>query len=333
MARHRFGLLLIATLLGAPGGDCLSAPPAIDLPHAYYYSEMYLPQLTSGPSSVAWAPDSREVVYSMAGSLWRQRTDATRAVQLTDGPGYDYQPDWSPDGCCIVYTSGDAQASELWLLELGSGHAVQLTHDGAVNLEPRWSPDGQRIVFVSTAYHRHFHVFVAAVHGISLGEVVRLTGENQSALPRYYYSAFDHEINPTWSRDGQAVLYVSNRGRIHGTGGFWQMPATPGAEPRELRYEETNWQARPEYSPDGKRIVYSSYLGRNWLQLWLMPAGGGEPLPLTYGDWDETGPRWSPDGRQIAFISNRAGDTQLRLLQLPGGSSRALEADERQYLR
>ena len=72
---------------------------------------MYLPQLTSGPSSVAWSPDSREVVYSMAGSLWRQRTDATRAVQLTDGPGYDYQPDWSPDGRCIVYTSGDAQAS------------------------------------------------------------------------------------------------------------------------------------------------------------------------------------------------------------------------------
>ena len=106
MARHRFGLLLIATLLGAPGGECLAAAPAIDLPHAYYYSEMYLPQLTSGPSSVAWSPDSREVVYSMAGSLWRQRTDATRAVQLTDGPGYDYQPDWSPDGCCIVYTSG-----------------------------------------------------------------------------------------------------------------------------------------------------------------------------------------------------------------------------------
>lgn len=333
MARHRFGLLLIATLLGAPGSDGLAAAPAIDLPHAYYYSEMYLPQLTSGPSSVAWAPDSREVVYSMAGSLWRQRTDATRAVQLTDGPGYDYQPDWSPDGCCIVYTSSSGQASELWLLELRTGRAVQLTHDGAVNLEPRWSPDGQRIVFVSTAYHRHFHVFVAAVHGTSLGEVTRLTGENKSALPRYYYSAFDHEINPTWSRDGQAVLYVSNRGRIHGTGGFWQMPATPGAEPRELRYEETNWQARPEYSPDGKRIVYSSYLGRNWLQLWLMPAGGGEPLPLSYGDWDETGPRWSPDGRQIAFVSNRAGDTQLRLLELPGGSSRALEASERQALR
>jgi dipeptidyl aminopeptidase/acylaminoacyl peptidase len=293
---------------------------------------MYLPQLTSGPSSVTWSPDSRELIYSMAGSLWRQRTDATRAEQLTDGPGYDYQPDWSPDGCCVLYASAAAGAYELRLLDLRSGRSSQLTHGGAVNLEPRWSPDGRRIVYVSTAFNRHFHLFVAEIRAGSLGEPVRLTAENKSQLPRYYYSAYDHEINPTWSRDGQAILYVSNRGRIHGTGGFWLMPALAGAEARELHYEETNWEARPDFSPDGQRILYSSYLGRNSLQLWLMPGNGGEPFPLTYGDWDETAARWSPDGRQIAFISNRDGTTQLRLLQVPGGSSRQLAAAERRRL-
>ena len=43
--------------------------PQIDEPHSYYYRELYLPQLTSGPSSLTWGPDSGELIYSMAGSL------------------------------------------------------------------------------------------------------------------------------------------------------------------------------------------------------------------------------------------------------------------------
>jgi TolB protein len=327
-------LVLLTGLVASAAVSALPppVPPALDLPHSYYYQEMYLPQLTSGPSSLAWSPDSRELVYSMAGSLWRQRLDSGVAQQLTNGPGYDYQPDWSPDGRYIVYASSSGQVIELWLLDLHTGEKAQLTRGGAVNVEPRWSPDGQRIVYVSSAYHRHFHLFVAEVHGMQPLEPLRLGGETKSPLPRYYYSAYDHEINPTWTRDGESVLFVSNRGRIHGTGGLWLMRAQSGAEPRELHYEETNWEARPDFSPDGSRMVYSSYLGRNWLQLWLLPAGGGEPFPLTYGDWDETAARWSPDGQQIASVSNREGDTRLELLQLPGGSTRELKVTQRQWL-
>src|SRR5262249_8046226 len=77
----------------------------VKVPHPYYYREMFIPQPTSGPSSVAWAPDGSELVFSMQGSLWRQRLGTTEAEQLTDGPGYDYQPDWSPNGRRIVYAS------------------------------------------------------------------------------------------------------------------------------------------------------------------------------------------------------------------------------------
>jgi TolB protein len=305
----------------------------INLPHAYYYREMYLPQLTTGPSAVAWAPDSRSVVYSMAGSLWRQKLDSATAEQLTSGAGYDYQPDCSPDGHWVIYASYLKDAVELWVLNLDNQQTQQVTFGGAVNVEPRFSPDGKRVAFVSTSYKGHFHIFVAEFSHGELTNVQRLTGETRSTLPRYYYSQFDHEISPAWSPDGSEILFVSNRGHIYGTGGFWRMKAEPGAEAREIHYEETTWKARPDFSPDGKRIVYASYLGQQWHQLWVMPAQGGDPFPLSYGDFDNVNPRWSPDGKHIAFISNRGGNTSLWLQEVLSGAQTQLAVKEKHYLK
>ena len=146
----------------------------IELPHPYYYREMYLPVLTSGPSSVTWSPDSREVIYSMGGALWRQSVDSNTAQQITDGAGYDYQPDWSPDGKSVVYVSYQHDAMELWALDLVTGGTKQITKGGAVNVEPRWSPDGKKIVFVSTEYHGRFHIFMMDATKGHAG-IVRLT--------------------------------------------------------------------------------------------------------------------------------------------------------------
>jgi len=305
----------------------------IDEPHPYYYRELYLPQLTSGPSSLSWGPDSKELIYSMAGSLWRQRLDSKEAVQLTDGPGYDYQPDWSPDGKSVAYVSYQKDTMELWLLEVATGKTKQLTSGGAVNVEPRWSPDGKKLVWVSTQYNKRFHVFVADFADGQLKNVVRLTGETKSSLPRYYYSAYDMEINPVWTRDGREILFVSNCGHIHGTGGFWRMKAEPGAEAREIHYEETSWKARPDFSPDGSRMVYSSYLGKQWQNLWVMPAKGGDAFPLTYAEWDETNARWSPDGEKLAAISNQPGGTEIFSETIPGGQRSSLVIETRRTLR
>lgn len=305
----------------------------IDLPHAYYYREMYLPQLTTGPGSLAWMPDSRSLVYSMAGTLWQQKTGSTSAQQLTSGPGYDYQPDCSPDGKWVIYDTYYKDAVELWALNVSNGKTQQLTHNGGVNLEPRFSPDGKRVAFVSTQYKGHLHIFVGEFRNGELTSISRLTGENRSSLPRYYYSQFDHEISPVWSPDGSDLVFVSNRNHIYGTGGFWRMKAEPGAEAREIHYEETTWKARPDFSPDGKRIVYASYLGQQWHQLWLMPAQGGDAFAISYGDFDNVAPRWSPDGKHIAFICNRDGNTSLWLQEVLGGAQAELIAKQRQYLK
>ncbi len=322
--------LLFATAMLADRRPVLEQ---IDLPHPYYYREMYLPQLTTGPSGAAWLRDSRTLVYSMGGTLWRQAFDSKEAEQLTDGPGYDYQPDGSPDGRFVVYTKYNQDAMELWLLEISTRESWQLTHTGAVNVEPRWSPDGQRLVWVSTQYNRRFHIFGAEFRGGKLENEERWTGETHSPLPRYYYSPFDTEISPVWMRDGKEIIFISNHGHVYGSGGFWRMEARPGAPAREIHYEETTWKARPDASPDGTRVVFGSYTGRQWHQLWWMPASGENPLPLTYGEYDNINPRWSPDGRRIAFISNRSGNVQLWTVEVPGGGQSAVVPLELHYRR
>ncbi len=84
--RRIWGYAGASLLLCAAWAALAERRPVLDqiaVPHDYYYREMYLPQLTSGPSGVAFTPDGRSLVYSMQGSLWIQALDSGTAVQLT----------------------------------------------------------------------------------------------------------------------------------------------------------------------------------------------------------------------------------------------------------
>jgi len=131
------------------------------------------------------------------GTLWAQDIGTTRTEQLTAGPGYDYQPDASPDGKSVVFDRYDGNSIELELMNISSGKVSPLTSNGAVNLEPRWSPDGSRIAFVSTSFQGRWHVFTMEIRD-GHGEMPkRLTTDHDSKLPRYYYSVYDHYLSPT----------------------------------------------------------------------------------------------------------------------------------------
>src|SRR3982750_4694676 len=139
-------ILLTLSLLGATAAAGAGREPVlkqVDLPHSYYWRELYLPQLTTGPSNASFTPDGSALIFSMSGSLWRQAIGSDEAVELTHATGaYDYQPDVAADGRSVIFSRNSGDALELWQLDLKSGREQQLTSGNAVNVEPRLSPDG-----------------------------------------------------------------------------------------------------------------------------------------------------------------------------------------------
>jgi len=331
----RAGLLLLLSL--AIGTNALAAGrepvlKQIDLPHNYYFREMYLPQLTSGPQYPVFSPDGSELVYSMAGSLWRQRIGDEVATEITHGAGYDYQPDWTPDGKRIVFARYDGKGVELRELELASRKESALTHGGDVNLEPRISPDGRWLAYVSTAGSGHFELKLAELGLGKLGPVRTLVGGRKTEAPRYYYSAFDHAISPSWTPDGKRIVFVSNRDVAYGTGDFWSVSVADPTDMKRIYGEETTWRATPDVAPDGRRLLFSSYHGRQWHQLWLTTLDGAPPLPLTFGERDVVQARWSRDGERIAYVGNEFGDTALWVQDVAGGAHVRVLPKERRTL-
>ena len=326
---------LLAALLGLAAPAAAEREPVlkqVDLPHSYYWRELYLPQLTTGPSSASFTPDGKALVYSMGGSLWRQAIGADEAVELTHPrAAYDYQPEVAPDGGSVVFVRYDGNGTELWRRDLGGGREQRLTSGNAVNVEPRLSPDGKRIAWVSTQGTGHFNLFIADVGPDGLRNAHPLLGERQSRIGRYYYSAFDHVINPSWTPDGKRLLYVTNTEIAWGTGDIWSVAVDNPADRRKILSEETSWSARPETSPDGKSVLFASYHGRQWRQLWLTTPDGAAPLPLSFGEFDRWNARWSPDGRSVALIGNAGGNTSLFVRDVVGGAETPVVATKRRY--
>jgi hypothetical protein len=331
----RVAALSAALLFGGIHGAHAEREPVlkqVDLPHNYYWRELYIPQLTTGPSSVAFMADGKTLVYSMGGSLWRQVIGSDEAVELTHArASYDYQPDVAPDGRSLVFSRYGGDGIELWRLDLGSGRERKLTSGDAVNVEPRFSPNGKRIAWVSTKGTGHFNLFIADIGPDGLSNARPLLGERQSKIARYYYSTYDHALNPSWTPDGEHILYVTNNEVAWGTGDIWSVAVDNPQDRRKVLGEETSWSARPETSPDGKQVLFASYHGRQWRQLWLTTPGGTAPLPLTFGEFDRSGARWSPDGERIAYVSNEGGNTSLVVRDLVGGATTPVVAKTRRY--
>ena len=290
----------VAPPLGAQAEDIeVFAPYPEALTGGNYMHNYYLPPLATTPWRPCFSPDGEWIAFSMAGSIWKIRVGDDVAHELTSNPTYDSSPVWSPDGRWIAYTADEGYRSiNLMLLDTLTGESTALTRGPHLNLDPAWSPDGSRLVYVSTAPGGWFGIHALPLENGVPGDPVRLTEANAYPNSRLYFGIQDIHVQPTLSPDAAEMILLSNRGIPLGSGALWRAPVGPDAMSRATRIlrEETLYRTRPQWSPDGTRIVYSSHRGSQFNNLYVLPVNGGEPYQLTFGDWDHFEPRWSPDG-------------------------------------
>ena len=328
--------MALATLpvVAQPSGSAVFDPYPAARTGGNYMHNYYLPPLSTTPWRPCFSPDGEWIAFSMGGSLWKIRVGEDVAYELTANATYDSSPAWSPDGRWIAYTADDLYRSiNLMLLDTTTGESTALTTGTHLNLDPVWSPDGSRLLYVSTAPAGWYSLYSLPFNSGVPGEPIRLTEDNAYPNSRLYFGSQDLHIQPTLSPDGSEMILVSNRGISLGSGALWRAPVEPDAMSKATRIlrEETLYRTRPQWSPDGTRIVYSSHRGSQFSNLYVLPVKGGEPYQLTFGEWDHFEPRWSPDGEWIVYVSNEHGVSDLRLLKTFGGEERVIRIRRRAY--
>lgn len=249
-----------------------------------------------------WTRDGKTLIYNSKGLLYNFDLKTHQPSVINSGFANDNNNDhvlsWSGKDIAISHhNADDGRKSTIYTLPLtGSDSPKQITKTGVGHSYLHgYSPDDKNIVF--TAHRKgQYDIYTA---NIDNGNETQLT--NTITL----------DDGPEYSPDGKVIYFNSNR---TGMMQLWKMNAD-GSNQEQLTFDRyNNWF--PHFSPDGKKIVYLAFMDDidssehpfyRHVYLKEMPVEGGESKIIAYiygGQGTINVPSWSPDGKQIAFISN-----------------------------
>ena len=246
---------------------------------------------TARPTSVAKVPPSATPVLT-----------GTRGAETNQAVGPT--PTWPAVAVGkgqIVFTGFDAlrQRFDLYVVDLAQGDAKLLQENAS---QPAFAPGGKRLAFRNVD-PQHLGIGILDLGSNELSEV----------------TIHPEDSAPAWSPDANQIVFASNK---EGDRKWRLYVISPG----EVRGEGQQWAfgQMPAWSPDGSRVAYHGCDERgDNCAVWVMLAGGFKPSRLT-GDASDTAPAWSPDGTQVAFLSARAGNWELYLVDVANGQEKRL---------
>lgn len=246
-----------------------------------------------------WTRDGEALIYNSGGYLYRFDLATRTSSRIDTGDvvnnNNDHVLSFAGDMLAISSSSAAEKVSIVYTVPAAGGQPQRITPTGPSYLHG-WSPNGKFLVYTGQR-NGEFDIYRISVDG---GEETRLT------------TTIGLDDGPEYTPDGEYIYFNSVRsGRMQ----IWRMQPD-GSDQQQLTDDEyNNWF--PHISPDGQSIVFVSYLvgevepsdhpAAKRVYLRLMPRDGGPVTVLAYlygGQGTMNVPSWSPDGKQLAFVSN-----------------------------